>query len=234
MMPPAPGLLSMMTGLCRRVSIASPTMRAMMSAPPPAPKATTRRIGCCGQSCACAGWATAAVQIAVTLSAASLLARDMIAPSIEPRGFALLRRRNAKLLCNGGKPGALLVDRLGKFIRPAEVHDLAGFRQSIGNSGIRGATNVGRYAIAQIARHTGRAKQADQAVEHQQWMARFLGGRNVRNHRRTRRIGNAYQPDLAGIELRSHDRESRQVDLNAVFPQVLGCVDRIAVRHLGH
>jgi hypothetical protein len=45
MVPPAPGLLSMMMGWPMLLPMASPMVRAMMSVPLPAVNGTTNRIG---------------------------------------------------------------------------------------------------------------------------------------------------------------------------------------------
>src|SRR5262245_34681223 len=114
--PPAPTRFSTTTGWPRISESGCATMRAAMSVPPPAPKPTTIRIGCFGQSCAKRSEGCATIEMTNAVSAA--LTANVMQPSFGAgQADARVRRRPRELL--------LVRDRIDEHADLLDV-DLAG------------------------------------------------------------------------------------------------------------
>src|SRR5919201_2269075 len=142
------------------------------------------------------------------ISAALPSTRFMLAPS--------LSRNDAELFGGGSNARALLLDRGVEFSRADEVGKLPSVVESRRNRGV-GADllDVGRDVLAQRERHSRRTEKSHQSVEREVGIARLAGRRHIRQDRCANAVGHGQQLDLAGLQLRPHDRIGRLVELNA-------------------
>src|SRR5215831_3215072 len=144
-----------------------------------------------------------------------------------------LGRNDAEFLRGGSDARALQLDRGMEFSRAAEVGKLPGVVEPRRNRGI-GAdlADVRRNVLAQRERHFGGTEKSDQPVEREVRIAGLRDRRHVGQDRRANAVGHGEQFDLAGLQLRPHDRIGRFVELNASGGEVGGRFDLIAIRDL--
>src|SRR5919198_759188 len=90
----------------------------------------------------------------------------------------------------------------------------------------------GGDARAQRERHFGGTEKSDQPVEREIRIAGLRDSRHIGQDRCSTAVGHRKQLDLAGLQLRAHDRISRFVELNAPGGKVVGRFDLIAIRDL--
>src|SRR4051812_46143044 len=162
MMLSPPGRFSITTGLPQRCESFSWISRAPMSAPAPGPNGITKRIGRCGQLCACdidGSAASAATNAAAIMDARTGTERMAILPAIVmARGYGLgcgnttplrrivaagstlLLRRLGGGRMDCGDLGALLLDGGGKLLGRAAAWrradaDHAGAEGRVGHDG---------------------------------------------------------------------------------------------------
>src|SRR6516164_6618558 len=144
-----------------------------------------------------------------------------------------LGRNDAELLGGGSDARALQLDRGMEFSRAAEVGKLPGVVEPRRNRGI-GADlpDIRRDARAQRQRHFGGTEKSDQSVEREIREAGLRDCRQIGQDRSSNAVGHGEQFDLAGLQLRPHDRVGRFVELNAPGGEVGGRLDLIAIRDL--
>src|SRR2546425_1713598 len=144
-----------------------------------------------------------------------------------------LGRNDAELLGGGSDARALQLDRGMEFSRPAEVGKLPGVVEPRRNRGIgTHLPDVRRDARAQRERHFGGTEKSDQPVEREVRIAGLRDRRQIGQDRCSNAVGHGEQFDLAGLQLRPHDRIGRFVELNAPGGEVVGRLDLIAIRDL--
>src|SRR6516165_9829374 len=126
-----------------------------------------------------------------------------------------LGRNDAELLGGGSDARALLLDRGLEFSRAAEVGKLPGIVEPRRNRGIgTDLPDIRRDAGAQRQRHFGGTEKSDQPVEGEVRKAGLRGRRHVGQDRCSNAVSHGQQFDLAGLQLRPHDRIGRFVELN--------------------
>src|SRR5262245_63895206 len=144
--PPAPTRFSTTTGWPRISESGCATMRAAMSVPPPAPKPSTMRIGCFGQSCAKRSKGCATIEM--TNAASAALMAKVMQPSFGICVDARVGRQPRSLL--------LVRDRIDEHADFLDV-DLAGVATLHEHGRLARETDAGRRTgdddVARLERH---------------------------------------------------------------------------------
>src|SRR5215831_10609162 len=243
-------MAALLTRMSSRPSVCSACSTARAAAPASATSAANVETHAPGTRCAIAfivpasASALASTSTAIPPSAqmSSPVAAPMPAPppviraALPSTRFMLaqsLGRNDAEFLRGGSDARALQLDRGMEFSRAAEVGKLPGVVEPRRNRGV-GADlpDIRCDARAQRQRHFGRAEKSDQSVECEVRIARLRDGRQVGQDRCSNAVGYGEQFDLAGLQLRPHDRIGGFVELNAPGGEVGGRLDLIAIRDL--
>ena len=96
------------------------------------------------------------------------------------------------------------------------------------------AADIRRDALAHGERHVARPHQADQAIELQRFVTRFLAGRNVRQRRRMLKIGQGDRFHFSGQYARPHDGVGADKGVDAPLGKIVDGRHRVLVRDLRH